>query len=326
MKGKLSRRTLLHVGAGAGAIAGSFPARGQGPTSGRPLRILVGFAAGGSSDTAARIVASKLQERTGITTIVENKPGASGTIATEAAVRATPDGSVIVLAAMTATVMARLTVANLPYDPQVDLAPIGNLATFPLALAVAPTVPVQHVIDFISWAKASPPPVHFGVPGLGGHSHFFGVMLGQAIGVDMQPVPYKGAAPMLPDLASGQISVAVSALSDFVAAYKGGKARLVGSTGPTRFPTMSQLPTFAEAGYPNLTSVGWIAFYAPAKTPRPVIEAMSVDIATILALPDVRDRLLSMGMEAQPSSPADLAAFDEAELKRWRPIVQSTAF
>jgi tripartite-type tricarboxylate transporter receptor subunit TctC len=326
MKGAFSRRAIMRAGAGIGLLASPLATRAQGLEAGKPLRILVGFAAGGSTDTAARIVAAKIQERTGASTIVDNKPGASGTIATEAGARATPDGSTIVLAAMTSTVMAKLTFPSLPYDPQLDLAPIGHLATFQLALAVSPSLPINSVADFGKWAKASPPPVNFGVPGLGGHSHFFGAMLGKSLDVPMQPVPYKGSAPMLPDLASGQLPIAVSALSDFVAAHQAGKVRIVGSTGSTRSPTTPTIPTFAESGFPTLTSVGWIAFYAPAKTPRPVVEALGKEIATILALPDVRDRLAALGMEANPSGPAELAAFDDAELKRWRPIVASTSF
>lgn len=316
---RLGRREF--VWAGSGLLAAATPARGQ-----RPLRILVGFSAGGSTDAAARIIAAKLQELSGAPTIVENKPGASGTIATEAAARAAPDGSVMVLAAMTSTVMAKLTLPTLGYDPQIDLAPIGHVATFQLALAVNNDVPARNVTEFVTWAKASKTPISFGVPGLGGHSHFFGVMLGKDIDVSLQPVPYKGAAPLVTDLAGGQIPVGVSAVSDFLAAHQGGKVRLIGTSGATRSPSTPEIPTFAESGHPGLTSVGWIALYAPGKTPRSIVETISAEIATILALPDVRDRLLALGMEPYRSTPDELAAFDDKELRRWRPIVQATTF
>ncbi len=320
--GALSRRTL--VGAGAAVLLTSATAWSQAES--RQLRILVGFSAGGSTDAAARIVAGKLQERTGMTVIIDNKPGAGGTIAADAGAKAPPDGGTIVLAAMTSTVMAKLTYARLPFDPKQDLVPISHLATFQLALAVSPGTRLETIPAFIDWARANRGRISVGVPGLGGHSHFFCVMLGKALGIDVQPIPYKGAAPMLADLASGQIDVAISALSDFLGAHNGGKVRLIASTGTDRSFSAPALPTFAEAGFPALTGIGWIAFYAPARTPRRIADALSAELAAVLATPDVRDKIILLGMEPRHSTPDELADFDDAELERWRPIVQETGF
>lgn len=320
----LSRRTL--IGAGAGALVMPASARSQTPAPAKQLRILVGFSAGGSTDAAARIVASKLQERTGTTVIIDNKPGAGGTIATDAAAKSAPDGNTIVLAAMTSTVMAKLTFAKLPFDPQRDLVPISHLSTFQLALAVSPSVKAETVPAFIDWAKANRGRISVGVPGLGGHSHFFCVMLGKELGIDFQPVPYKGAGPMLTDLSGSQIDVGISALSDFLAAHNGGKIRMIASTGTARSPSAPALPTLAESGFPMLTGIGWIAFYAPAKTPRGLVDALSAEMATVLNLPEIREKIVLLGMEPRHSSPEELAAFDDAELKRWGPIVRETGF
>jgi tripartite-type tricarboxylate transporter receptor subunit TctC len=320
----LSRRHLVGAGAGLLAVPALRSSRAQPPA--RQLRILVGFSAGGSTDAAARIVAGRLQERTGTTVVIDNKPGAGGTIAADAGAKASPDGSTIVLAAMTSTVMAKLTFARLPFDPQRDLVPISHLSTFHLALAVSPAIRLETVPDFVGWAKEHRGRISIGVPGLGGHSHFFCAMLGKTLGIDVQPVPYKGAAPMLTDLSGNQISVGISALSDFLGAHNGGKVRIVASTGAERSLSAPSLPTFTEAGFPMLTGIGWIAFYAPAKTPRHVVEALSANMAAVLTMPDIREKIVQLGMEPRHSTPDELAAFDAAELERWQPIVEETGF
>ncbi len=170
-----------------------------------PVRLLVGYSPGGPADSMARLIAQKFSDRTGLTTLVENKPGAGGVIATEMVSKALPDGNTLILANMASTIMAKLTYPKLPYDPQKDLAPVSLVSTFQHALSVIPSVPVADTVQFATWAKANPGKANFGVPAIGGLSHFFGLMLGKAIGVDMQPVPYKGTAPMLIDLNSGQL-------------------------------------------------------------------------------------------------------------------------
>lgn len=322
MTGKLGRRSAILAAAGAAVAARA----GHASLPRGPLRILVGFSAGGSADIVARLIADKLRDRTGLTTIVDNKAGSGGVIATEALTKMPPDGNAMVLAAMSATIMAKLTYTKLPYDPQVDLDPISLVTTFQLALAVTPALPVDSMASFASWAKANPTLASFGVPAPGGHSHFLGLMLGRALGVDMQVVPYRGSAPMIADLSPGQIKVAISALSDFHAAYKGGKVRLLATSGRARSLAAPELPTFVESGYRDLVGEGWLGLYAPARTPLATRTALATEIAIILAMPDVRERIVTMGMEPQSSSPAGLAEFDATELKRWQPIVAASGF
>jgi tripartite-type tricarboxylate transporter receptor subunit TctC len=320
-----TRRGVL---ASTGALLGTSPvaARAQTALPRGPIRMLVGFSAGGSADIVARVISDKLRERTGLAVIVDNKPGSGGVIATEAVTKMPADGNAIVLAAMASTVMAKLTYAKLPYDPMTDLAPVSLVSTFQLALAITPSLPVDNMAKFVAWAKANPTLTSFGIPAPGGHSHFFGLMLGKALGIDMQAVPYKGSAPMIADLSSGQIHVGISALSDFYASYKAGKVRLLATSGKERSLSAPELPTFTESGYPGLVGEGWLGLYAPAQTPSAVTSALSTEISAILALSDVRERIITMGMEPRASTPAGLAEFDATEFKRWQPVIAASGF
>lgn len=291
-----------------------------------PVRILVGFSAGGSADIVGRLIAEKFRERTGLATLVENKPGVSGVIATEAVAKSPPDGNALILAAMASTIMAKLTFTKLPYDPQKDLAPVSLVSTFQLVLAVTPTMPVTDMKGFADWAKANPTKASFGVPAVGGHSHFFGLMLGKTLGVDMQVVPYKGSAPMITDLSSGQLHVGVSALSDFLASHKAGKVRIIATSGKERSLSAPDLPTFTESGFPALVGDGWLGLYAPAGTPPATVAALGAEMAAVVNLPEIRERIVVLGMEPRGTTPGDLAEFDESELKRWQPIVAASGF
>jgi tripartite-type tricarboxylate transporter receptor subunit TctC len=311
---------------GAAALVTSSGLRAQSALPKGPVRILVGFSAGGSADVVGRLISEKFRERTGLTTIVENKPGVSGVIATEAVVKAAADGNTMVLAAMASTIMAKLTFTKLPYDPQKDLAPVTLVSTFQLVLAVTPSLPITDMNQFAVWTKANPDKASFGVPAVGGHSHFFGLMLGKTLGVDMQVVPYKGSAPMITDLSSGQLLVGVSALSDFLASHKAGKVRIIATSGQERSLSAPDLPTFTASGFPTLAGDGWLALYAPAHTPPATVAALSAEMAAVLKLPDVRERIVLLGMDPRGSTPAGLAEFDEGELKRWQPIVAASGF
>jgi tripartite-type tricarboxylate transporter receptor subunit TctC len=320
----LTRR--LAVQAAAASFSLPLSARAQGALPKGPVKIVVGFSAGGSADITGRLIAEKFRERTGLTTLVENKPGVSGVIATEAVTKAAADGNTLMLAVMTSTILAKLTFTKLPYDPQKDLSPVSLVGTFQIVLAVTPSLPITDMKQFASWLKANPGKANFGVPAVGGHSHFFGLMLGKALGVDMQMVPYKGAAPMITDLSSGQLLVGVSGLSDFLASHRAGKVRIIATSGEQRSLSAPELPTFTEAGFPTLAGDGWIALYAPANTPTATVAALSAEFAAILKLPDIRERLIQLGMDPRGTTPAELAAFDERELKRWQPIVAASGF
>jgi tripartite-type tricarboxylate transporter receptor subunit TctC len=301
-------------------------ARAQSALPKGPLKIVVGFAAGGTADLAGRVIADKLRERTGLSVIVDNKPGISGVIATEAVAKSPPDGNTLMLAVMTSTVMGKLTFVKLPYDPQKDLAPVSLVSTFQIALAVAPSNPAKDMKEFVAWAKANPAQANFGVPAMGGHSHFFGLLLGKTLGLDMQPVPYKGAAPMVNDMGGGQVQIGISGLADLLASHKGGKVRILGTSGAARALSSPDLPTFSEQGYPGLQGDGWFGLFAPAGTPPATVEALNREVDAVLKLPDVRERIVTMGMDPRGGAPGDLARFEETEMKRWAPIVAASGF
>lgn len=323
---KLLTRRLAVQSAAVASLGLPLSARAQSALPKGPIKVVVGFSAGGSADITGRLIAEKLRQRTGLVTIVENKPGVSGVIATEAVVKSPPDGNTLMLAVMTSTILAKLTFAKLPYDPQKDLSPLSLVGTFQIVLAVTPSVPVTDMNQFAAWLKANPDKANYGVPAVGGHSHFFGLMLGKALGVDMQMVPYKGAAPMITDLSGGQLYVGVSGLSDFLASHRAGKVRIIATSGQERSLSAPDLPTFTESGFPTLAGDGWMALYAPANTPAATVAALSAEIAAILKQPDVRERLVQLGLDPRGTTPAELVAFDERELKRWQPIVAASGF
>ena len=315
----LARPALL---ATAGAATVTRPGHAALPRG--PVRILVGFSAGGSADIVARLLADKLRDRTGLTVIVENKAGSGGVIAAEALTKMPPDGSSLALAAMSATIMAKLTYTKLPYDPQVDLDPISLVTTFQLALAITPALPVDDMARFASWAKANPTQASFGVPAPGGQSHFFGLMLGRALGVDMQVVPYRGSAPMIADLSPGQIKVGISALSDFHAAYKGGKVRLLATSGRARPLAAPELPTFAESGYPNISLVVWGGLFAPGGTPKPILDRLSEEAAKAARNPAYRELVATLQNDAVSSTPEQFQAFVAEEVAKWADAVRKS--
>jgi tripartite-type tricarboxylate transporter receptor subunit TctC len=291
-----------------------------------PIRIIVGFAAGGSSDIAARMLADKLKDSLGVTVVVENKVGAGGRIAAEALKNAPPDGTTLLLTPVVVPVLAPLVYKQLPYDPARDFAPVAQVATYQFALAVAPNHPAQTVPEFVAWLKANPAQANFGSPAPGSLPHFFGLMIGQATGVAMTHVAYKGGAPLATDLMGGQIPAGIDALSDMIELHRGGKIRIIATSGAQRSPLLPSVATFKEQGFAAIEGSGWIGVYAPAKTPRPVIDQISAAIAAALKAPDVRERFLVLGYEPTGTTPEQLAAIMSADTARWGPVIKASGF
>jgi tripartite-type tricarboxylate transporter receptor subunit TctC len=306
------------------AIA-STAACAQAPGKG-PIRILVGFAAGGTTDVAARLIADRLREDLDRPVVVENKAGAGGRIAAEALKGSPADGSTLLLVPMVVPVLAPLVSRQLGYDPAHDLAPVAHVAYYAIALAVAPNHPAGTMGELAAWAKANPARASFGTPAAGSLPHFFGVMAGKAIGVDMVHVPYKGVAPLAVDLAGNQLPVGISALSDLIELHRAGRLRIIATSGARRSALLPTVPTFIEQGFPAIEGNGWIAFYAPAGTPEPVIEQWSRAIAKVVTTPEVTAKLIQLGLEPTGSTPEELAAIMAVDTARWRPIIQASGF
>jgi tripartite-type tricarboxylate transporter receptor subunit TctC len=291
-----------------------------------PVRIIVGFAPGGSSDIAARMLADKLKDSLGAAFIVENRVGAGGRIAAEALKNAAPDGTTFLLTPVVVPVLAPLVYKQLSYDPAKDFAPVAQVATYQFALAVGPNHPAKTVAEFVAWLKANPTQANFGSPAPGSLPHFFGLMIGKATGVEMVHIPYKGGAPLATDLMGGQIPAGVDALSDMIELHRGGKIRIIATSGAQRSPLLPTVATFKEQGFAAIEGTGWIGVYAPAKTPAALIDQMSAAIGSALKTTELHERFINLGYEPTGTTPEQLAAIMVADTARWGPIIKASGF
>ena len=290
------------------------------------VRILVGFPPGGSADLIARLAGEKAREALGAPVIVENRPGAGGQIAAEMLKNAAPDGRTLMAAPVAVTVIAPLTHRKLAYDPEKDFAPVSLAVNFQLAFTVGPATTATTLAEYVAWVKGDPKRASFGVPAAGSLPHFFGLLLGRAIGTDLVHVPYKGGAPLLNDIVGGQIPAGVDVLSEAIPQHRAGKVRILASSGAKRSAIAPEIPTFTELGYPQIQGDGWFAFHAPAKTPAAVIERLSAAFAGAIRAADVTERLQKIGFEPVGSSSAELARRMAEDRARWAPIVKASGF
>jgi tripartite-type tricarboxylate transporter receptor subunit TctC len=291
-----------------------------------PLRILVGFTAGGTTDQAARLLANQLKDSLGRLVIVDNKPGASGRIAAMALKNSVPDATTIMLAPMVVTVLAPMVWSHLDYDPGRDFAPVAHVANYAMALAVNVDIPVRNLSEFVVWAKASPGRANYGVSALGSLPHLFGVIVGQATGMPWVAVPYRGNAPLEADLVGGQIAAAIDALSNLIELHRAGKIRIIATSGARRSTLLPTVPTFREQGLAKIEGTGWIAMYAPAGTPKSAIDEISTAINDALRTPRVREQLIHLGYEPMPTTADELKAIEATAAARWGPIIKTVGF
>jgi tripartite-type tricarboxylate transporter receptor subunit TctC len=312
--------------AGAVAVAAGISGACAQSVSKHPLRILVPVPAGGTSDIVARLIADHLRDSLGRPVVVEDKPGASGRIAVDAFRSAAPDGTTLLLAPIMVPVIGPLVLKDLNYDPAKDFLPVAQVAKYDFAFAVAANHPARTVPEFAAWAKANPAQASFGTPGAGTLPHFLGVMIGQAAGVGLVHVAYKGVAPLEVELMSGQIAAGISVLSDLIALHRAGKLRILATSGVERSPLLPEVPTFRQQGYPSVEAVGWHGVYAPARTPQPVIDRLSSVIVAALRTPAFREKFMALGLEPTGTTPQALAAIMAADTARWRPIIKAAGF
>lgn len=291
-----------------------------------PARILVGFPAGGSFDTIARVLADKLKVELNRTVLVDNKPGAGGRIAVDVLKAAPADGSVMMLGPDALRALYPFTFKKLSYDPVRDLVPVGTVSEFAFAMASGAEPKVNSVGEFAAWAKKNPEKANYGIPARGAPHHFFGMVLGDAIGVTMPDVPFQGSAPMATALMGGHISSSIDVLSSLVEGHKAGKLKVLAVSSEKRDPQLPDVPTFAEQGYPAITGMGFNALYAPAGTPAAAVTQWNKALAKALAMPDVKERLLAMGFHPVGLSPEELAQRGANSAKRWEPVIKASGF
>ena len=301
----------------------AHPAAAQsGPYPNRPVRIVVTVPPGGAADFIARTLGSKLSEALAQAVLVENRAGASGTIAADAVAKAAPDGYTLLQNSITTHGVAPLIFAKLPYDSFKDLAPITLLSQIPLIMVVNAEVPAGSVRDFVAFARAKPGSLSFASSGAGGAPHLTGELFRSVTGTDLVHVPYKGSGPAVTDLVAGRVQAMFDGAPSLLAHVKSGKLRVLAAASPERNPLAPDVPTFAELGYPGIEVALWYGLMAPAGTPRAIVDRLNAELARILKLPDIRERFAAQGAAATPTSPEEFAQFMRREIARWEPVVK----
>ena len=291
----------------------------------QPLKIVFPFAAGGSGDALSRLVADHLRAGLNRTVIVENVTGAAGRIGTRQVATAAPDGNTLLLTPIAPVAVYPHVYKNLEYDPFKQLKPVAHVAGFEFALAVGPKVPAKSLKELVEWLKANPKEASYGSPAAGSLPHFFGVLFGRAIDVDFVHIGYRGSAPAMSDLAGGQLPVVVTTTSDMIAMHQAGRVRILATSDAKRSPLVPEAPTFLEAGY-GIEGTAWYGLFAPAGTPDAIVERYNKIVVAALKLPEVKERLLKMGLYATGSTPAEFAAIQKADSARWAPAVKASGF
>lgn len=289
------------------------------------LRIVTGFAPGGATDRVARIVGDKLQGKLGMTVVVENKTGAGGRLAAQV-VKATPPGQhVLMLANPAVMVVAPLVFKDNGYDPDRDFVPVSHVNDYDFAVSVGPAVPVRELSHLIAWLRANPGQANFGVPATGSLPHFVALMLAQKAGVKAQVVGYRGSAPLINDLVGGQVPVSIDTLETVLPHHRGGKLRILASSGATRAPISPDIPTFKESGLP-LVATGWNAFFAPASLAAADVQRYATAITEVMKDPDTRRKFLDAQMTPVVATQAQTAAMLKAYRAQWAPVVQTSGY
>jgi len=304
------------------AFAAVAPAAAQ-PYPNRPLRFVVPFAPGGSTDTLARTLGQKLTDALQQQVVVDNRSGANGNIGMEIVARAAPDGYSIVLGYIANLGIGPSLYAKLPFDPVRDYAPITQLASSPNILAVHPSLPVKSFRELITYAKTNPRKLNFASSGVGSIGHLTGELLNRSAGVDMVHVPYKGSGQAVIDLLGGQVQMMFSGMSSVMQHIRAGKLRALAVTGAQRSPAVPDVPTIAESGFPGFEATAWYGVLAPAGTPKAIVNRLHDEIVKALALADVKERLNNVGFEIVGGTPDAFAALISSEIAKWTKVVRA---
>ena len=289
----------------------------------KPIRMIIPYPPGGPTDILGRIVAQNLTEKLGQQVVVENKPGASGMIGADLVAKAPPDGYTLLANASIHVINPSL-YKNPTYDAIKDFTPVSLIADVPLVLVVAPGVPVKSVKDLIALGKSSSGKLNFASSGNAAAPHLAGEAFKIATGVDMQHVPYKGSGPALTDLMGGQVQLMFDSLPSSISHVKSGKLRAIAVTTAKRASALPNVPTIAESGVPGFDISTWYGIWAPAGTPKEIVNRLSGEIAKIVKIPDVRERLAGLGAEPVGNSPDEFAAYCRSELAKWAKIVKAS--
>ena len=298
------------------AAAQSFPSK--------PVRMVVTFPTGGAPDILARTISEKINPAWGQTVVVDNKPGAGGNIGAEFVARAPADGYTLVMGTVGTHSINGSLYAKMPYDMVKDFAPVTLIASTPNLLVVNNDVPAKNLTELIALARAKPGQLTFGSPGIGTSVHVSGELFNSLAGVRTTHVPYKGRQMAIPDLLGGSITMMFDNMPSALPVVREGKLRAIGVTSSKRSPSAPEIPTIAEQGLPGFEATSWFAVFAPAGTPRPVIDQLHAEMVRIFNLPDVQQKLRTLGLDPILGGPDELARVQQSEIAKWAKVVKDS--
>lgn len=323
MKSLIRRRTLQWLG----AIACAPLARSALAQSGKTIRLLVGFPAGGGTDAIARLLADRLKDELGVQVLVENKPGAGGQLAAQALKAAAPDGSTFFLTHDHTVSILPLVVKTPGFDTAKDFMPVAGFASFANALAISSGTPAKSVVDYVAWVKnAGGGKGAIGVPAPASVPEFLVKVLGEKFQIDLIAAPYRGSAPMINDMLGNQIAAGIGSIPDFIENHRSGKLRVVAVMGSSRQATLPEVPTMGEVGLAGFEELPFYGFFAPAGTSKALLDPFSAALAKVIAIPEVKERLTAMGLSVGFMTQAQLAARERAYTATWSRIIKASGF
>jgi tripartite-type tricarboxylate transporter receptor subunit TctC len=320
------RNCNIWLGAAAIALAltGAFGRADAQTYPNRTITLVIPFAPGGSTSIVGRVIADKMSQLLGQSIVVDNRPGAGGTVGTKYVAKSDPDGYTLLLGYTGTLAIGPSLYKEVGYDPTKDFAPIGMIGNAPSALVVHPSFPAHSVAELISYAKANPGKVNFGSAGVGSVNHITGEYFARSAGIQLVHIPYKGTGPALTDLLGGHIPMALAPIPATNPNVAAGLLRALAVTGKTRNSLMPNVPTLAESGLPGFEASLYYGLVAPAGTPRPVIDKLNTELRAALASDEVRKQLAQDGTEITPGTPEDYADFIDKDEKKWAELVKAS--
>ena len=288
-----------------------------------PIKMIVPFAAGGTTDVMARIVAERLGARLGRPVIIENVAGAGGNSGATLAAKAPADGYTILMATPGQAAMNQFMYKRMPYDTATAFVPLAYIASVPSVLVVSPTLDVSSPIDFLAKMKSRPGGANFGSAGMGSTGHLGGTLLSMQTGLNAQHVPYRGSAPMLQDLLAGNIQFTIDTVPGVMSFITSGTIKALAVTGKSRSPALPDVPNNTEAGIPDVEMASWLVLLAPARTPQPIVDRINSETNAAVTEPELRDKILKLGAVPEGGSPDEVAAFLRGETAKWKRVIET---
>jgi tripartite-type tricarboxylate transporter receptor subunit TctC len=317
---------LLQTALACATLVFAAAAPAQIATNKGPIKLIVGYPAGGSADVQARTLSDKLAAELGTTVVVDNRTGAGGQIAADYVRSAAPDGLTVLLANMHMMVMLPLTSKSVRYDPVKDFKAVGRIASFYEGIAVPAALPARDVKQWLDIARADPQKATYGVPAPGSVAQFMGYRLGAEAKTHLVAAPYRGAAPLVQDLLGDQIAAGITPIADLVAHQQSGKLKVLAVNGAKRAALLPDVPTLKELGQPHFDNLEWTGLFVPAGTPKPIVDQLHAALGKALASKEVQERFLKLSSDPHPSTGEELGKLIEDDLQRWGPVVKASGF